>query len=114
MGDRLADVALVDEATRVFEQTGARVYLAFGLHARARMELESGADVGSMLQRYDRAIAMLAEVKAEYELGVACRQRARLHTQLGRRDQARADLATARSCFAAVGAAQERAAVEEA
>jgi tetratricopeptide (TPR) repeat protein len=112
MGDRLADVALVAEATRVFERTGARVYLASGLHARARMELESGADAGSTLQRYDQAIALLAEVKAEYELAVASAQRARLHAQLGHQDQARADLATARSCFAMVGAAQEQAAVE--
>jgi tetratricopeptide (TPR) repeat protein len=113
MGDRLTDVALVDEATRVFEQAGARVYLAFGLHARARMERESGTDIDSTLQRYDQAIAALAEVKAEYALGVARRQRAQLHKQLGRLDQARADLAQARSCFAAVGAAVEQADVEQ-
>ena len=113
MGDRLGDVALVDEATRVFEQTGAKVDLAFSLHARARMAAESGADVGSTLQRYDQAIAALDEVKAEYELGVACRQRAHLHKQLGRLDQARADLVQARSCFAAVGAAVEQADVEQ-
>jgi class 3 adenylate cyclase/tetratricopeptide (TPR) repeat protein len=113
MGDRLADVALVDEATRVFEQTGAKVYLGFSLHARARLERESGADVGSTLQRYDRAIAALDEVQAEYTLGVACRQRAHLHTQYGRLDQARADLVQAQSCFAAVGATEEQAEVEQ-
>jgi class 3 adenylate cyclase/tetratricopeptide (TPR) repeat protein len=113
MGDRLADVALVDEATRVFEQTGARVYLAFSLHARARLDQDSGADVGSTLQRYDQAIAALAEVKAEYELGVACRQRAHLHKQLGRLDQAGADLVQAQRCFAAVGATEEQAEVEQ-
>ena len=74
---------------------------------------ESGADVRSTLQRYDQAIAALDEVKAEYALGVACRQRAQLHKQLGRLDQARADLAQARSCFAAVGAAVEQADVEQ-
>jgi class 3 adenylate cyclase/tetratricopeptide (TPR) repeat protein len=113
MGDRLGAAALVDEATRVFVQTGARVDQAFSLHARARMEATSGADARSTLQRYDQAIAVLAEVKAEYDLGVACRQRAQLHKQLGRLDQARTDLAQARSCFAAVGAAAEQADVEQ-
>jgi class 3 adenylate cyclase/tetratricopeptide (TPR) repeat protein len=113
MGDRMADVALVDEATRVFEQTGARVYLAFSLHARARLEQESGADRGLRLRRYDQAIVVLDEVKAEYELGAACRQRAQLHRQRGDPDQAREDLARAGRCFAAVGAAAEQAEVEQ-
>jgi len=112
MGHRLGDVALVDEATQVFEQTGARVDLAFALHARAEMAPSSGADVDAALQRFDQAIAALAEVRAEYALGAACRQRARLYAQLGRPDQARADLATARSCFSAVGAARDLTDVE--
>jgi tetratricopeptide (TPR) repeat protein len=113
MGDRLADVALVDEATRVFAQTGAKVYLGFSLHARARLARALSADGGSTLQRYDQAIAALDEVKAEYALGVACRQRAHLHKQCGRLDQARADLVQARRCFAAVGAPEEQADVEQ-
>jgi hypothetical protein len=44
MGDRLGDAALVDEVTRVCVQTGAKVDLAFSLHARARMAPASGAD----------------------------------------------------------------------
>jgi hypothetical protein len=68
------------------------------------MAPSSGTDVETALRRFDQAIAALDEVKAEYALGVACRQRARLHAQFGRPDQARADLATAKSCFAAVGA----------
>jgi tetratricopeptide (TPR) repeat protein len=113
MGTRHSDASLLDEATGVFVQTGARVDLAFSLHARARMASESGADVRATLQRYDQAIAVLDEVKVEYALGVACRQRARLHAQVGRLDLARADLAQARSCFAAVGAAVEQAEVEQ-
>jgi tetratricopeptide (TPR) repeat protein len=114
MGARHSDAGLVDEATGVFEQTGARVELAFSLHARARMASESGADVSATLQHYDQAIVVLAEVKAEYALGVACRQRARLHEQVGRLDLARADLVQARSCFAAVGATVEQTEVEQA
>lgn len=114
MGTRQSDACLVDEATGVFVQTGARVDLAFSLHARARMASESSADVRSTLQRYDQAIAVLDEVKGEYALGVACRQRAQLQKQLGRLAQARTDLANARSCFAAVGAALEQADVEQA
>ncbi len=113
MGDRLGDVVLVDEATRVFVQTGARVDQAFSLHARARMEAASGADASLTLQRYDQAIAVLDEVKAEYAFGVACRQRAQLHKQLGLLGQARADLAQAQRCFAAVGAAVEQADVKQ-
>jgi tetratricopeptide (TPR) repeat protein len=113
MGVRHSDAGLVDEATDVFVQTGARVDLAFSRHARARLASESGANVGVTLQRYDQAIAMLAEVKAEYALGAACRQRARLHEQVGRLDLARTDLAQAQRCFAAVGAAVEQAEVEQ-
>ena len=104
MGHRLGDVTVVDEAIKVFEQTGARVDLAFSLHARADMAPTSGAEVDLTLRRFDQAIAALGDVKAEYALGVACRQRAQLHAQLGRREQARADLATAKECFEAVGA----------
>jgi hypothetical protein len=93
MGTRHSDAGLVGEATGVFVQTGARVDLAFSLHARARIASESSADVRATLQRYDQAIAVLDEVKVEYALGVACRQRARLHAQVSRLDLARADLA---------------------
>jgi tetratricopeptide (TPR) repeat protein len=113
MGHRLGDISLVDEATGVFAQTGARVDLAFSLHARAGMRPGAGTDARSTLQRYDQAIAALDEVKAEHALGVACRQRARLHEQVGRLDLARADLAQAQSCFVAVGAAVEQADVEQ-
>jgi hypothetical protein len=74
---------------------------------------EVGTDTKSTLQRYDQAIAALDEVKAEHALGVACRQRAQLHKQLGRLDQARVDLALASRCFAAVGATGEQTAVEQ-
>ena len=113
MGNRLGDAVLVDEARGVFEQSGAKVDLAFSLYARARIASESGGDFSSTLQRYDQAIAALDAVKAEYDLGVACRQRAQLHKQLGHLDEAQADLANARSCFAAVGAALEQAEVEK-
>jgi tetratricopeptide (TPR) repeat protein len=113
MGSRLGDVSLIDEATGVFAQTGARVDLAFSVHARAKMATASGADAGSALQRYDQAIALLDEVQAEYALGVACRQRARLHEQTGHLDLARTDLAQARRCFTAVGAATEQAEAEQ-
>jgi len=112
MGHRLGDAALVDEATQVFGQTGARVDLAFALHARAGIAPTSAPDVDTTLRRLDQAIAALAEVRAEYALGAACRQRARLYAQLGRPDQARVDLATARGCFSAVGAARDLTDVE--
>ena len=112
MGKRLGNAALVDEATAVFAQTGAKVYLAFGLHAQAALAMQSGSEIRSVLQRYDQAISALDEVGAEYDLGVACRQRAHLHQQLGQTDCARADLEKARSCFEAVGAPSEQAETE--
>lgn len=51
-------------------------------------------------------------MKAEYELGLALRQRARLHNQMGRLDQARADVIAAHRCFAAVQATVEQADLE--
>jgi class 3 adenylate cyclase/tetratricopeptide (TPR) repeat protein len=108
MGVRLKDTALIDEATRVFEQTGARVDLAFCLHARARIAAAMRDDTDAALQRYDRAIAALDAVKADYGLGLACRERAQLLAKRGRDREARADLARADQCFAAVGADAEK------
>jgi hypothetical protein len=112
MGERMDDVALVDEAMRVFERAGARLCLALGLHARARLEPESSAADGTKLQRYDAAIHALAEMKAERALGAACRERARLHGQRGDAERAREDLMRARACFDAVGDSAERAEIE--
>ena len=112
IGQWSRDVALVDEALGVFDRIGARVDSAFALHARARVGSVAGAHDAAALEDYDRAIAALDEVKAEYELGVACRSRARLHQGLGHLDLTRADLARARDCFAATGAAEDLAAVK--
>jgi class 3 adenylate cyclase/tetratricopeptide (TPR) repeat protein len=113
MGQRSEDIAFVDEALVVFDRIGARVDSAFALHARARIGSASGAHDASTLEEYDRAIAALEEVKAEYELGVACRSRARIQQGLGHLDLARADMARARDCFATTGAVDDLAGVEE-
>ncbi len=113
IGQRSDDGALVDEALGVFSRVGARVDGAFALHARARIALAAHAQDDSVLEDYDRAIAALEEVKADYELGVACRSRARLHHRRGAADLARADLARARECFEATGAAQDLAEVAD-
>jgi hypothetical protein len=47
-------------------------------------------------------------VGADYELGVACRQRAYLYKRLGQLDNAISDLKTAQECFEAVRATSER------
>lgn len=113
IGQRSGDIALVDEALRVFNRIGARVDSAFALHARARIGSAPRAHDASTLEEYDRAIAALDEVKAEYELGVACRSRARIQQGLGNLDLARADIARARDCFAMTGAAEDLAGVED-
>jgi hypothetical protein len=96
----------------VFDRIGARVDSAFALHARARIRSVSSTYDASTLEDYHRAITALAEVKAEYELAVACRSRARLHQRLGQLELARADLARACDCFAMVGAAKDLPGVE--
>ena len=49
MGDRLGDVALVDEARAAFESTGAKVDLAFALHVLARMAAVSDSNAVSSI-----------------------------------------------------------------
>lgn len=82
MGWQLRNAALLDEAIQVFAQTGAKVYWAFALHARARLEPKTGAGIKTTLQRYELAIAALGEVNAEHELGLACKRRSLLQEQL--------------------------------
>jgi tetratricopeptide (TPR) repeat protein len=108
MGQRLGDATRIDEATAVFAQTGAKVYLAFSLYAQAVLATQTEAEAASVLQCYDRAISALDEVGAEYDLGVACTERARLREKLGEFDYALNDLAQAQRCFKAVGAASEQ------
>jgi len=107
MCEAASDAALVDEAIRAFEHTGARIDLAFALHARAI--LASGG--AAALERYDAAIAALDAVGAQYRLGRALTERAQLHRLSGRPVDARADLAAACARFIAAGA--ERAEVEQ-
>jgi tetratricopeptide (TPR) repeat protein len=108
MGARLGDAALVEEARQVFEQTGARVDLAFCLHALARMAAATRANTDAVLEHYDRAIPALDAVKAEYNLGLAYRERAQLLAKRGQHDEARSDMVRADHCFAAVGADAEK------
>jgi tetratricopeptide (TPR) repeat protein len=107
MGDRLGDVALVDEARAVFQSTGAKVDLAFALHVLARMAAVSDSNAETALALYDQAIAGLSEVKAEARLGLACQERAQLLVQAGRHEEARSDLARARHSFDAVSADEQ-------
>ncbi|MFZ2648823.1 MAG: hypothetical protein WA210_01840 [Burkholderiaceae bacterium] len=108
MGAWLGDAGLAEEARHVFEQTGAKVDLALCLHVLARAAAAVGTDADSALRRYGQAIAALDAVNAEYNLGLACQERARLLTKLGSHDRAHADLARASQCFATVGADAEK------
>jgi len=57
----------------------------------------------TVLNYSTKAIAGLEEVRADYELGVACRQRAYVYKQLGQLECAASDLRKAQNCFEAVG-----------
>ena len=113
LGDRTNSESHVEEARLLFEQTGAKVDLAFSLHVLARIGVAKGTDAEHALQRYDQALVALGAVKAEYGLAVACRERAQLLVACGRTDEARTDLDRARRGFAAVAANHECVQVEE-
>jgi tetratricopeptide (TPR) repeat protein len=108
LGQRTGDGSHIEEARRVFEETGARVDLAFSLHALARFSARSTRDPKAALPRYDEAITLLESVKAEHALGLACQERAQLLTRAGRKDDARTDLTRALRSFEAVEADAEK------
>lgn len=83
MGDRTGEVALVEQAIVVFREFEAKVFLAFALHALARLNAQSVPETTAMIERYTEAITALEEVNAEYDLAVAVRARAQLQEQLG-------------------------------
>src|SRR5262249_49775646 len=91
MGVQMGEVPIVADACRVFEDIGAKVDLALALHALAHVAINSVIDREAALLRYDEAITHLDAVKAEYNLGLARRERAQLLIDLGRHDDARCD-----------------------
>jgi hypothetical protein len=113
MGCRLDDPSLVEEARSIFDQTGAKVDLAFSLHALARIAARSSRKPVAAISRYDGAITLLESVKAEHAFGFACRERAQLLAQSGRKDDAREDFARASRSFEAVGADADKLDVEK-
>jgi hypothetical protein len=104
MGERSGDETLVTQARQVFTDIGAKVDLAFSLHASARMAAAAGSDVERALQAYALAQEHLDAVGAEYRFALACQERAAILMRCGHGDAARADLALAQRGFAAVGA----------
>jgi tetratricopeptide (TPR) repeat protein len=103
IGHRTSSVDLVEQALEVFRQTGAKVFLAFALHSLAQLHSRSSRDAAAAILIYTKAISALEEVNADYDLGVACRQRAHLYRHLGQMDSMRSDLRKAQTCFEAVG-----------
>jgi tetratricopeptide (TPR) repeat protein len=101
IGHRTGDIDLIEQASEVFRQTGARVFLAFALHCLAQLHSRSSTDTAAAILNYAKAIAALEEVKADYELALACRQCARLQEQLGHNEEARANLEKAKELLIA-------------
>jgi class 3 adenylate cyclase/tetratricopeptide (TPR) repeat protein len=99
IGYRTGDIELIEQATEVFRQVGAKVFLAFALHYLAQLRSPSSGDIAATIIDYAKAIAALEEVEADYELASACTQCARLHEQLGQKEEARATLEKAKKSF---------------
>ena len=93
MGERTRDEASVLEAQRLFEQTGARVDLAFSLHVLARSAADRGADRIDVQRRYDEAIASLRGVGAEQAAALAAWESEALLAERGPGDETRGDTA---------------------
>jgi class 3 adenylate cyclase/tetratricopeptide (TPR) repeat protein len=83
MGDRTGNASHIEQARRIFEQTGAKVDLAFSLHALARTAAAAeGAHAEHTLRRYDEALAALDASKADHAAALARRERADLKSRL--------------------------------
>ena len=101
MGDRLGHTSCVEEARRIFDETGAKVDLALSLRTLARMAAASGTDDELALRRYDQAIAALDAVKAEYDFGLACQECAPLLAKCGQNSppEVRTSLDRSKACM---------------
>ena len=108
MGRRLGDATLVEQAARTLSQVDAKVDLASALHALAQINARSGAKAAVTLERYEQAIAALDEVKADYELALACVEHGRLQQQTGELERARANFARALTLFEVTGTSVEQ------
>jgi tetratricopeptide (TPR) repeat protein len=108
IGHRRGNIDLIEQASQIFQQSGAKVFLAFALHSLAQLRSRSSTDITTTVPNCTKAIAALEEAGADYELGVAYRQRAYLYKRLGQLDNAISDLKTAQECFEAVRATSER------
>ena len=108
MGRRLGDPTLVEQAARTLSQVDAKVDLASALHALAQINARLGANATVNLERCERAITALDEVKADYELAVAYTECGRLQQQMGELERARANFARALTLFEATGTSVER------
>jgi hypothetical protein len=107
MGQRTGSIDFIEQASKVFRQVGATVFLSFALHSLAQLRSQSCADTAAVILDYTKAIVALDEVKADYQLGIACTRRAHLYEQVGQPDSARFDLKKARDCFEGVGTSSE-------
>jgi tetratricopeptide (TPR) repeat protein len=107
IGHRTGDIDLIEQASEVFRQTGAKVFLASALHSLAQLHSRRSMEPISAVERYEQAIATLEEVNAHYEIAVACEECARLQEQLGRIKEARANLEKAKELFIATGSIRQ-------
>jgi hypothetical protein len=102
MAERLADASLAEEATNRLAMIGAKVDCAFSRLVVARLAKRTGTGA---LPLYDQAIAELEAAKAGYRVALACRERAELLEECGRKDDADADRVRAAQIFRAAGRA---------
>jgi len=74
MGLRTGDIAPIEQASVVFRETGANIFLALALYALAQLRERQSTDRESVIRDFQSAVVALEEVNAEHALACARRQ----------------------------------------
>ena len=77
MGERVGEIALVEQASEVFRRLGAKTFSAFALLALARLHGREGGDASAAAAHAQQAVAALQEVQAYEALAQARAELAR-------------------------------------
>jgi tetratricopeptide (TPR) repeat protein len=74
MGVRTGDIVQIEQASVVFRETGANVFLALALYSLAQLRVQQSTDKDSAIRDFEAAVVALEEVNADYALACARRQ----------------------------------------
>jgi len=67
-GNKTSEIDLLEQASSVFQENGANVFLAFALHCLAQVRQRQSADSDRVVLDYEKAVSALEAVNAEHDL----------------------------------------------